>query len=68
MAPTGDRAVILPRRVSVALAEFRRALLDEERAEELETQAREIRRRARLRQIRAIEELLGMAPKGGRRA
>lgn len=54
---------ILPRRVRAALLDIRAGMLEELRADELDDdQARELRRRARIRQVRALERLTGTAP------
>lgn len=60
----------LPRHVRAALIELRRGIIEELRAEEIEDEARALRRRARLRQVRAIEAMTGVPPsdaKSGRR-
>lgn len=57
------QAFILPRRVRLALLEIRAGLLDDLRADELDDdQARDLRRRGRTRQLRALEKLIGIAP------
>lgn len=56
-------AFILPRRVRAALLDIRAGMLEELRADELDgDQARALRRRARIRQVRALERLTGTAP------
>lgn len=52
----------IPDEVRQALLEIRRGILMELRASELEDEARAMRRRGRLRQIRAIEALVGAQP------
>lgn len=54
---------ILPRGARRALLELRRGYLEELRADGLDDdQARALRRRARIRQLRAVEQLTGAAP------
>lgn len=52
----------MPEPVRRALLQIRSGILEEVRADEMEAEARSIRKRARLRQVRALEVLLGITP------
>lgn len=57
----------LTHKMRAALLEMRRGLLEQLRADEMEDEARALRRRGRIRQVRALEELTGVPPADVRR-
>ena len=56
-----------PGAMRAALLEMRRGLLEQLRADEMEDEARALRRRGRIRQVRALEQLTGVPPADVRR-